>query len=148
MSADRFADLTAQGPRVSGHADAVRAAVAAVRDGVHRHYGSPAHGSEADLELLQGDAQYAAGLSKLAETGDLVAIAELAEVISLTAAAYAAGDPVLADAAWEAGAAGIGWGPSPELVGARARARAGETSAAGALMGAARQVTGDVASGR
>lgn len=145
---DPIAALAARGPRVAGHADAVAAAVAAVRDGAHRHYGPPSRTTEADLELLQGDARYAEGLSRLAEIGDLVAIAELAEIISLTAAAQAAGDEVLADAAWETGAAGIGWGPTPELVGARARARAGEPGAATALMAAARQITGDVASGR
>lgn len=145
---DPIALLAARGPRASGHADAVAAAVASVRDGARRHYAEPPRGADADLELLQGDASYAEGLSRLAELGDLVAIAELAEVISLTAAAHAAGDEVLAEAAWEAGAAGIGWGPTPELVGARARARAGDPAAASALMAAARQITGDVASGR
>lgn len=146
-SGDRIAALAARGPRVTGHADAVEAAIAAVRDGVRRHYAADGH-DDLDLELLQGDASYADGLSRLAEVGDLVAIAELAEVISLTAAAHAAGDEVLADAAWEAGAAGIGWGPTPELVGARVRARTGDPAAATALMAAARQITGDVASGR
>ncbi|MBJ7521292.1 MAG: hypothetical protein JHC84_16445 [Solirubrobacteraceae bacterium] len=146
-SRDRIAALAARGPRVTGHADAVEAAIAAVRDGARRHYEADPH-DDLDLELLQGDASYAEGLSRLAQTGDLVAIAELAEVISLTAAAQAAGDEVLAEAAWEAGAAGIGWGPTPELVGARARARSGDPAAASALMAAARQITGDVASGR
>lgn len=146
-SKDRIAALAARGPRVTGHAEAVEAAIAAVRDGAHRHYAADPH-DDLDLELLQGDASYAEGLSRLAETGDLAAIAELAEVISLTAAAHAAGDDVLAEAAWEAGAAGIGWGPTPELVGARARARSGDPAAATALMAAARQITGDMASGR
>lgn len=151
MPPDPIADLAARGPRAEGHADAVAAAVAAVRDGARRHYGAHLRSQpapDADLELLQGDARYAEGLSRLAELGDLVAIAELAEVISLVAAAQAAGDEVLAEAAWEAGAAGIGWGPSPELQGARARARTGDPAAASALMAAARQITGDVASGR
>jgi hypothetical protein len=148
MATDPVAVLAARGPRAAGHAEAVAAAVAAVRDGARRHYGDPSRTPDADLELLRGDASYAEGLSRLAELGDLVAIAELAEVISLTAAAHAAGDEVLAEAAWEAGAAGIGWGPTPGLVGARARARAGDSGAASALMAAARQITGDVASGR
>lgn len=145
---DPIAELAASGPRAAGHAGAVRDALTAVRDGADRHYGAPAAGTEADLALLEGDARYAEGLSILAATGDLVAIAELAEVISLTAAAHAAGDPALAEAAWEAGAAGIGWGPSPELTGARARARGGESGAAEALRTAARQIMGDMASGR
>lgn len=148
MAADPIAALAARGPRAAGHADAVAEAVAAVRDGARRHYGASSRDADADLELLQGDARYAEGLSRLADLGDLVAIAELAEVISLVAAAHAAGDEVLAEAAWEAGAAGIGWGPSPELQGARSRARTGDPAAASALMAAARQITGDVASGR
>lgn len=148
MTSDPIALLASRGPRVAGHAEVVADAVAAVRDGAARHYGAPAPDGDADLELLQGDASYAEGLSRLAELGDLVAIAELAEVISLVAAAQAAGDDVLAEAAWQAGAAGIGWGPTPELQGARARARAGDPGAASALMAAARQITGDVASGR
>lgn len=145
---DPVVALAASGPRVAEHAGVVAAALTAVRDGARRHYGGHGGGTDLDLELLQGDARYAEGLSLLASTGDLVAIAELAEVISLTATAHAAGDAVLADAAWEAGAAGIGWGPTPELVGARARARGGDPAAATALMAAARQITGDVASGR
>ncbi|MBJ7329618.1 MAG: hypothetical protein JHC95_06960 [Solirubrobacteraceae bacterium] len=144
--ADPIAELAARGPRAEGHADAVVRALTAVRDGARRHGDGPF--DDPDLELLQGDAQYAAGLSELAQVGDLTAIAELAEVISLVAAARARGDAELAEAAWEAGAAGIGWGPSPELIGARARARAGETGAAGALRRAARQLTSEMASGR
>ena len=36
--------------------------------------------------------------------------AELADVISLSAGAHAAGDAPLADAVWEAGAVAVGWG--------------------------------------
>jgi hypothetical protein len=147
MPPDRIAVLAARGPRVAGHADEVAAAITVVREGSRRHY-APEPGADADLELLHGDARYAEGLSRLAAAGDLVAIAELAEVISLTAAAHAAGDAALADAVWASGAAGIGWGPTPELVGARARARAGDADAAAALMAATRQITGDMASGR
>ena len=80
--ADPIAALAARGPRVTGHAETVEAAITAVRDGARRHYAADPHG-DLDLELLQGDAGYAEGLSRLADTGDLVAIAELAEVISL-----------------------------------------------------------------
>ena len=40
---------------------------------------------DADLRLLAGDALYALGLSRLAEAGDLEAVAELADLISLSA---------------------------------------------------------------
>ena len=45
-----------------------------------------------DLALLAGDRLYALGLARLAELGDLEAVAELADVISLAAQAQAEGD--------------------------------------------------------
>jgi hypothetical protein len=141
------AELAAAGPRAVAHADAIHEAVDAVHDGWQRHYGAAqADGAEGrDLALLDGDRRYADGLAALAAIGDLPAIAELADVISLCAQAHAAGDPALADAAWVAAAAAIGWGETPELVGAKARARAGDEGAAAALRTAARQVAGDLA---
>jgi hypothetical protein len=44
-----------------------------------------------DLRLLAGDALYALGLDRLAQTGDLAAVAELADLISLCAQAEAEG---------------------------------------------------------
>ena len=51
------------------------------------HYGEPRAfvGMDADLRLLAGDALYAQGLARLAEPGDLEAVAELADLISLCA---------------------------------------------------------------
>ena len=51
----------------------------AVREGYLMHYGEPRAyaGMEEDLRLLAGDALYALGLSRLAEAGDLEAVAEL-----------------------------------------------------------------------
>ena len=66
-----------------------------------------------DLALLLGDQLYALGLSRLAALGDLDAVAELADVISLIAQAHADADAELAEAVWEAGAVAIGWGPRP-----------------------------------
>ncbi len=66
-----------------------------------------------DLCLLLGDRLYAAGLARLAELGDLEAVAELADLISLLAQAQARQDPELAAAVWAAGARAIGWGASP-----------------------------------
>jgi hypothetical protein len=54
-----------------------------------------------DLRLLAGDALYALGLSRLADTGDLEAVAELSDLISLTAQAHAERRPELADELWE-----------------------------------------------
>jgi hypothetical protein len=135
--------LAAAGPRSTARADDVEAAVAAVREGYELHYAG--RGEDIDLALLVGDRRYADGLAGLAALGDLPAIAELADVISICAQAHAAGDGELADAAWTAGATAVGWGETPELVGAKARARRGAAGAATALRQAARQLHGDVA---
>jgi hypothetical protein len=69
----------------------------AVREGYELHYGEPRvfAGMDSDLALLAGDALYALGLSRLAELGDLPAVAELADLISLCAQAQAAQWPCL-----------------------------------------------------
>jgi hypothetical protein len=136
-------ELAASGPRAAGHADALRAAIDAVHDGHQHHYGPEQHVDpthDRDLALQHGDRRYADGLAALAELGDLTAIAELADVISLCAQAHAAGDADLAEAVWTAGATAIGWGETPELVGAKTRARAGQGDAADALRDAADRV--------
>ena len=61
-----------------------------------------------DLALLAGDRLYALGLARLAELGDLDAVAGLAGVISRAAQAHAEGDPDAARAAWDAGARAVG----------------------------------------
>jgi hypothetical protein len=76
----------------------------AVREGYELHYGTPRafEDLDDDLRLLGGDALYALGLSRLAEVGDLQAVAELADLISACARAQAAGEPVTAERAWAA----------------------------------------------
>ena len=78
----------------------------ATYEGYLMHYGEPRAyaGMDADLRLLAGDALYALGLSRLAEAGDLEAVAELADLISLTARAHAEGRPGLAEDLWAASA--------------------------------------------
>jgi hypothetical protein len=100
------------------------------------HYGSPrlVRPDDPDLALLLGDQLYALGLSRLAQLGDLDAVAELADLISLLAQARAAEDPELAAAVWNAGAAAIGWGGSPEHDAAKALARAGDGAARDAFI--------------
>ena len=76
----------------------------AVYEGYLMHYGEPRAftGMDADLRLLAGDALYALGLSRLAETGDLEAVAVLSDLISNSAQAQAEGRTADADALWEA----------------------------------------------
>lgn len=76
--------------------------VEAVREGFELHYGEPRAftGMDADLRLLAGDALYALGLARLAERGDLEAVAELADLITLSAQAQAEGRPDDTEAHW------------------------------------------------
>jgi hypothetical protein len=78
----------------------------AVYEGYLMHYGTPRvfEDLDPDLALLAGDALYALGLERLAAAGDLEAVAELSDLISLSARAQAEGDPQLAEALWEASA--------------------------------------------
>jgi len=77
--------------------------VEAVREGFELHYGMPRAftGMDDDLRLLAGDALYALGLARLANRGDLEAVAELADLISASAQAQAEGAPEAAEKRWE-----------------------------------------------
>jgi hypothetical protein len=78
----------------------------AVYEGYLMHYGEPRAfaGMDEDLRLLAGDALYALGLSRLAEAGDLAAVAALSDLISRSARAHAEGRPEEAEALWESSA--------------------------------------------
>ena len=131
--------LAASGPRAAAHRDDVELALTAVLEGCLLHYGKPRalQITDPDLALLAGDRLYALGLARLAAIGDLNAIAELADIISLSAQAHTAGDGELALAVWHAGAAAIGWGADDATAAAKELARAGEPGAAKALHAAA-----------
>ncbi len=75
----------------------------AVYEGYLMHYGEPRAfaGMDRDLRLLAGDALYALGLARLAEAGDIQAVAALADLISASAQAQAEGRPDDAEALWE-----------------------------------------------
>ena len=77
-----------------------------VREGHDLHYANS--GTDPDLALLDGDRLYAAGLEKLAESGDLEAIRLLADLISDCARAAAEERPEDADAAWAATSGRLG----------------------------------------
>jgi hypothetical protein len=81
----------------------------AVYEGYLLHYGEPRAytGMDRDMRLLAGDALYALGLARLAETGDLEAVAVLSDLISATAQAQAEGRAADAEALWEASAASL-----------------------------------------
>lgn len=94
----------------------------AVYEGYLLHYGSPRAFArmDDDMRLLAGDALYALGLSRLAEAGDLEAVTELSDLISLTATAHAEGRPEVAEELWLASARALSAEGGP---GARQAAR-------------------------
>ena len=75
----------------------------AVYEGYLMHYGEPRAFTDMDedLRLLAGDSLYALGLARLAERGDLEAVAVLSDLISASAQAQAEGRPEDAEALWE-----------------------------------------------
>ena len=81
----------------------------AVYEGYLLHYGSPRLFEEMDedLRLLAGDALYALGLARLADSGDLPAVAELSDLISRSAQAHAEGRGAKAEALWDASASAL-----------------------------------------
>ena len=96
---DRFVSLD------DGEYDANRAYVLeAVYEGYLLHYGEPRAfvGMDPDLRLLAGDALYAQGLAALADAGDMEAVEELSDLISLCAWAEAEGRRELVERLWDA----------------------------------------------
>jgi hypothetical protein len=93
-----------------------------VYEGYLMHYGVPRAfaGMDHDLCLLAGDALYALGLARLAEDGDVEAIAELSDLISLSARAHAAGEDELVPRLWDASARALSRAGGP---GSREEAR-------------------------
>jgi hypothetical protein len=104
----QFAGATGEG-RWEARLGADRAfTVEAVYEGFLMHYREPrsfAAEMDPDLRLLAGDSLYALGLERLAEGGDLAAVAELADLISRCAQAQAEGRADAVEALWEASVA-------------------------------------------
>ena len=131
------AQLAAGGPRVDGRGADYELLVETIYEGYLLHYHEPrvVRPEEQDLGLLAGDRLYALGLARLVELGDIEAVAELADVITLSALAQAGAGPELADAVWMAGARAVGWGASSPHDRAKALVRAGSPEALMALRG-------------
>jgi hypothetical protein len=129
------AQLAAAGPRAAPRAPEYELLVEAIYEGYLLHYGVPRllRPADADLGLLAGDQLYALGLDRLVALGDLLAVAELADVITLTALAHGDGREALAGAIWAAGARAVGWGPSEHHRRAKALACAGDPDALAAM---------------
>jgi hypothetical protein len=112
LLADTVTDPTQDGALGALAGEGYAELVEAIYEGYLQHYGEGrvVRADDPDLALLAGDRLYALGLARLAELGDLEAVAVLAGVISRAAQAHAEGDPEAARAAWRAGAAAVGRG--------------------------------------
>ena len=88
--------------QVQAALDPALPAIDAVREGYLLHYGEGERLAtrDEDLQLLAGDAFYALGLARLAEGGDLAAVARLADLITGCAKAHAEGTPEEASGLW------------------------------------------------
>jgi hypothetical protein len=135
--------LVAAGPRAARAPGEYLLLVEAIREGYLLHYETPRviEGADADLRLLAGDFLYALGLERLAAHGDLEAVTELADLISLAAQVQAengAGAPAEARSAlWLAAAVAVAAGASPEHAAAKEALRRGDPDAATMLFAAA-----------
>ena len=136
--------LAASGPRAAEAPGDYTVLVEAIREGYLLHYGEPRliDGADPDLRLLTGDYLYALGLERLAARGDLPAVRELADLISLCAQLHAEhedeGDR-LAKTLWLASAVAVGAGASDGHERAKQALRRGDAGAPAELLAAARE---------
>jgi hypothetical protein len=133
------AQIAAEGPLAAGRREEYALVVEAIYEGYLLHYGEPRvlDRGQGDLRLLAGDRLYALGLSRLVALGDVAAVSELSDLITISAQAQEAGDAELAAAMWDAGARAIGRGPSSSHARAKALAFAGAPEALAALRASA-----------
>lgn len=143
-ASDGHGARVAAGPAAAGREADYELLVEAIREGYLLHYdrGRAVAPEDPDLALLAGDQLYALGLARLADLGDLDAVIELADVISLCAQAHAGGEGRLAEPIWAAGARAVGWGPTAAHAAAKGLARMGAPAAETALRTAARDPGG------
>ncbi len=137
--------LVAAGPRAASAPGDYALLVETIREGYLLHYGTPrvVTGADPDLALLAGDYLYARGLERLAALGDLEAVRELSDLISLSAQLHADdGEPgersgKAGAALWLASVTAIAAGGGEEHESAKAALRGGAPDAAQRLLQAA-----------
>jgi hypothetical protein len=137
--------LAASGPRAAEAPGDYAIVVEAVREGYLLHYagGRVVRGADPDLALLAGDYLYALGLERLAALGDLDAVRELSDLISLSAQVHdGAREPAPAAreaaALWLSSTLAIAAGPTVAHERAKASLRAEADVAPAELWAAAR----------
>jgi hypothetical protein len=158
-AAPELGRLVASGPRAAEAPEEYALLFEAIREGFLAHYGAPRllDGAEPDLLLLAGDFLYALGLERLAARGDITAVHELADLISLSAQLDARDGSEAAEAIgllWLSSAIAVGGGvdedherakdavregraEGPELLARSAASSAGRTGMTAGLAGAA-----------
>ena len=135
-----FGPLAAAGPRAAGAADEYALVVESIREGYELHYGTPRilSGQDEDLSLLAGDYLYALGLERLAAMRDAEAVAELSDLISLSAACHREGSQEALPTLWLAAAVAVGCGGGESHEAAKSGLRSGSAAAGGQLLESAR----------
>jgi hypothetical protein len=136
--------LVAEGPRAAEAPTEYAILFESIREGYLLHYARPrvVNGADEDLALLAGDYLYARGLERLAGLGDLEAVRELSDLISLVAQLHAGTDSVAAaddgaPALWLASAMTVAAGAPAGHGDAKAALREGNPEAAARLWGGA-----------
>ena len=144
--------VAASGPRAEADRATYTLLFEAIREGYLLHYGRPRllAAADPDLRLLAGDYLYALGLERLAARGDLEAVRELGDLISLSAQVHArdgdggrAPEGHAAAPLWLAAAVAVGTGPSEGLERGKAALRAADPAAPSLLWSAARECASD-----
>jgi hypothetical protein len=132
--------LVAGGPRAAEAPAEYAILFESIREGYLLHYARPrvVNGADEDLALLAGDYLYARGLERLAALGDLEAVRELSDLISLVAQLHggdepADGTPDGSAALWLASAVTVAAGAAATHGEAKAALRDGQPDAARAL---------------
>jgi hypothetical protein len=141
--------LAAAGPQASAAPGEYALVVEAVREGYLLHYADPrvVRGADPDLALLAGDYLYALGLERLATLGDLDAVRELSDLISLSAQVHDGVRPEFqaareASALWLSSTLAIAAGPTVAHERAKGSLRAEAPAAVAELWAAARSAAG------
>ena len=131
--------LVAAGPRAAAAPGEYALVVESVREGYLLHYGQPriVAPPDQDLALLAGDYLYALGLERLAALGDLEAVRELADLISLEAQLHGDGTVAAAEPLWAASVIAVACGEADAHRQAKEAVRLGQADAARLLVEAA-----------
>ena len=165
VEAPLIGEFVAAGPGAATDPAAYSLVAESVREGYLLHYGEPRllAGVDADLRLLAGDYLYALGLERLAGLGDLEAVGQLSDLISLSAQLHAGagghpnGEATAAEHApderaravatagslWIAVVTAIAAGSYERLEPAKTAVRGGEPGAGDALDRAADEIAAD-----